>query len=139
MAKPKRQRQQPTEHWEQLELLFTSPQQRQYELIRPVVLFGQSAADRARETNHPQRTVTRHAKLFLEHGMASLFGVPSVPSTPRLPPALRTLIADLKAEHTSLHLREIANICFVRYGRRPSIQTVKRILAEAPSRIVERR
>lgn len=139
MGKPKRQLQQPTEHWEQLELLFTSPQQRQYELIRPVVLFGQPAAERARETNHPQRTVSRHAKLFLEHGMASLFAVPPAPPTPRFPPALRTLIADLRAEHPSLHLREIANICFVRYGRRPSLQTVKRILAETPSRVMERR
>jgi transposase InsO family protein len=139
MGKPKRQRQPPTEQWEQLELLFTSPQQRQYELIRPVVLFGQPAAERARETNHPQRTVSRHAKLFLEQGMASLFATPPASPTPRLPPALRTTIVDLKAEHPSLHLREIANICYVRYGRRPSIQTVKRILAETPPPAVKRR
>jgi hypothetical protein len=83
MERPQRQRTEPTEHWEQLELLFTSPEQRQYELIRPVVLFGQSAAERARETQTAERTLSRHAKRFLEGGMASLF-----PTSPlRLPPA----------------------------------------------------
>ncbi|MDQ5852020.1 MAG: hypothetical protein M3380_08110 [Chloroflexota bacterium] len=47
MAKSKRQRMQPTEEWEQLELLFTSPEQRIYEQIRPVVLFGVSPPERA--------------------------------------------------------------------------------------------
>ncbi len=50
MSPSKRQRILPTEQWEQLELLVTSPEQRAYELIRPVVLFGQSAAQRARES-----------------------------------------------------------------------------------------
>ncbi len=72
MPRPHRQRIAPPERWDQLELLFTSPEQRVYELIRPIVLFGQPAAERARETNNPQRTVSRHAKLFLEQGMASL-------------------------------------------------------------------
>ena len=41
MPRPsKRQRIEPTEEWEQLELLFTSPEQRVYEQIRPVVLLG---------------------------------------------------------------------------------------------------
>ena len=52
---------------------------------------------------------------------------------------MRATIVTLKAEHPPLHLREIANICFVRHGRKPSIQTVKRVLAEAPPDVVERR
>lgn len=139
MAKPKRQRIAPTEQWEQLELLFTSPQQRQYELIRPVVLFGEPAAERARATSTPQRTVARHAQQFLAHGMASLFATPPPPPTPRLPPALRDAVIALHAEHRSLHFREIARICYVRFGRRPSVKTIKRILAEAPPMVGERR
>jgi hypothetical protein len=61
MPKPKRSRVPPTEDWQQLELLFSSSEQRVYELIRPVVLFGQSAAKRARETSIPARTLSRHA------------------------------------------------------------------------------
>ncbi len=135
----KRKRHEPTEQWSQLELRFTSAEQRQYELIRPVVLFGQSARERAQQTNTPERTVSRHAKLFLERGMASLFaGRPAAPG-PRPSAAMRATIVTLKAEHPPLHLREIANICFVRHGRKPSIQTVKRVLAEAPPDVVERR
>ncbi|MDP9313418.1 MAG: hypothetical protein M3R24_21475 [Chloroflexota bacterium] len=110
----KRKRHEPTEQWSQLELRFTSAEQRQYELIRPVVLFGPSARERAQQTNTPERTVSRHAKLFLERGMASLFaGRPAAPE-PRLSAVMRATIVALKAEHPPLHLREIANICFVR-------------------------
>ena len=45
---------------------------------------------------------------------------------------MREAIVALKAEHPGLHLREIATICYVRFGRRPGHQTVKRVLAETP-------
>jgi transposase len=139
MPQPKRQRTPPTEQWDQLELLATSPEQRVYELIRPVVLFGQPAAERARETHTAERTAARQAQQFREHGMASLFGEPPAPAPPRLPAAIRELIVQLKAEHPPLHFREIATICYVRYGRRPSVQTIKRILAAGAAVVVQRR
>jgi hypothetical protein len=37
----------PTEDWSQLRLRFTWPEQASYELIRPVVLFDFTAAERA--------------------------------------------------------------------------------------------
>src|SRR5438046_574435 len=43
-----RQRIEPTDDWQQLDLLVRFPEQRTYELIRPVVLFGYSPAERAR-------------------------------------------------------------------------------------------
>ena len=67
--------------------------------------------------------------------MVSLFPkVPAPPSDPgqRLPPELRQLIVDLKAEHPAFRPHEIARICYVRFGRKPSDHTVKRILAEGP-------
>ena len=139
MPKPKRQRRAPTEQWEQLELLFTSPEQRQYELIRPVVLFGQPAAERARETQMAARTLSRHAKRFVEQGMASVFPTPPTAPPVRLPPELRTFLVQMKAEHPPLYLRELQTLCYVRFGRRPSRQTIKRVLAEAAPRAVERR
>ncbi len=39
----KRQQVPPTDDWQQLQLLAKTPEQRTYELIRPVVLFGQPA------------------------------------------------------------------------------------------------
>ncbi|MDQ5817177.1 MAG: helix-turn-helix domain-containing protein [Actinomycetota bacterium] len=50
----------------------------------------------------------------------------------KLPPTIRRLIVDHKAEHPRLSLGEIAGICYVGFGRRPSKHTVKRILEEEP-------
>ena len=41
---------QPTDDWQQLRLLVTSSEQATYELLRPLVLFGQPVRARARET-----------------------------------------------------------------------------------------
>ena len=45
-----RRRVEPTDEWEQTELLCGWPEQREYEIVRPLVLFGSSAAQRAAET-----------------------------------------------------------------------------------------
>jgi hypothetical protein len=39
----------PTDHWDQLRLLVSAPDQETCELLRPIVLFGQSPTGRARE------------------------------------------------------------------------------------------
>lgn len=115
--------------WQQLELVLTSPEQRIYEVLRPIVLFGQSAAERARETNTLERTLNRQVLRFEARGMASLFPVP--PTTHReLPANLRHLILELKAEHLPFRPHELATICYVRLGRRPSPHTIKRVLGE---------
>jgi hypothetical protein len=40
---------------------------------------------------------------------------------------------DLKAEYAAFSLREIAQICYVRFGRRPSHHTIKQVLADGPA------
>jgi putative transposase len=130
----------PTDDWQQLELAFTDPVQRTYELIRPVVLFGLSPAERATQTGAAERTLYRHVERFTTGGMAKLFPTPPVPSPSRLPDDVRVFIAEAKAEYPPLHLRELQTMCFVRFGRRPSRQTIKRVLAETtPSRPRTRR
>lgn len=113
-----------------------APSVANYELIRPVVLFGRPAPERARETGAPARTIYRQAERFDEHGMASLFTAPSTAQRAddrRLPPPpVRQLIVDLRAEHPGFHPNEIATICYVQYGRRPRPHTVQRVLAEGP-------
>ena len=54
MPPHRRKRIPPIDDWEPLQRLTTSAEQRTYELIRPVVLFGQSPAERARETGAPR-------------------------------------------------------------------------------------
>ena len=67
--------------------------------------------------------------------MRSLFAPLEKDRTPRptLSPRLRQLIVDLKAEYPLLHLHEIARICYVAEGRRPSPHTIQRVLAAGPA------
>jgi putative transposase len=116
-------------------LLIDWPEQLAYELIRPVVLFGRSSAQRAQETGTAERTLRRKARRFDQAGMFSLFadGTPQSASDRRfLPPPLRQLIVDLKAEYPPFRLAEIAQICYVAFGRRPSPHTIQHILATGP-------
>ena len=131
MGRRRRRRVDPTDDWEQLELLCVWEEQREYERIRPLVLFGEPVPERARQTGTSERTLYRRIAGFEEGGMESLFG--SEPAKRRvLPPSVRRLIVDLKAEHPALNPNEIAAICYVRFGRRPDRKTVKRVLAEEP-------
>lgn len=135
MPNAKRQRRAHTEDWQQLRLLTTWPEQTAYELIRPIVLFGDVPAERARQTAAPQRTLHRKAARFEAQGMASLFT-----PTPEqqgdlhrsLPTPMRQAIVDLKAEHPGFRPHELATICYIRFGRKPSPHTVKKVLADGP-------
>lgn len=135
MPARKRQRREPTHDWQKIEQLVLWPEQEQYERIRPLILFGETAAERAKETGTPERTLLHQAKRFEQEGMASLFPKernPSPDTGRSLPEEMRQLIVDLKAEHPGFTPHEIATICFLRFERRPSDHTVKRVLAEGP-------
>ena len=95
----KRQQVPQTDDWQQLQLLTKTPEQRTYELIRPVVLFGQPASIRARETGVPQRTLYRQADAFDQRGMASLAPPPRVERHQQLPAPIRRAIIELKREY----------------------------------------
>lgn len=138
MPAPKRRRIDPTADWQQLQLLIAWPEQLAYELIRPVVLFGQTTAERAQQTGTAARTLHRKADRFDRFGMASLFPdfqEPKQRDRRMLPPHLRQLIVDLKAEYPAFRPHELATICYVASGRRPSSHTIKRILASGPTPI----
>jgi putative transposase len=135
MPARKRQRRERTHDWQEIQQYTLWPEQQLYEKIRPVVLFGETAAERAKEIGVSERTLHYQAAQFEQHGMASLFHKERAPSpeTGRsLPPEMRQLIVDLKAEHPGFRPHEIATICFLRFERRPSDHTVKRVLADGP-------
>ncbi len=132
MASRQRQRIPPTDKWQQLELLFETPGQRSYEVIRPVVLFGEPIPERATATQTHARTLYRTVARFEAAGLGGLEPPPKRERHQRLPAELRQAILDLKREHPGLHLREISTICWARFSQRPSPMTVRRILAEHP-------
>jgi hypothetical protein len=49
------------------------PEQTADELLRPVVLFGDPAIQRAQETGEPRTSLERKANAFEEQGMVSFF------------------------------------------------------------------
>lgn len=131
MGKNRRRRVEPTDNWEQLKPLCEWPEQVSYEEIRPLILFGSSVAQRAEETATAQRTLYRKVNRFQAEGMDSLFKTERTKHF-GLPPDIRRFIVDLKAEHPSMRPNEVANVCYVRFGRRPDARTIERVLAQEP-------
>lgn len=127
MGRRKRRSLDPTHDWEQIEPLCVWDEQRDYERIRPLVLFGEPVPERSAQTGVSERTLYRRVAAFREGGMESLFGFPKAKRRV-LPPAIRRKVVDLKAEHPPLNLEEIANICGRLFGRRPDGHTIKVIL-----------
>src|SRR5689334_7228405 len=97
----KRPRIEPAEDWSQLRLHLAWPEQVGYELIRLVVLFGLSPAERAKQTGIPERTLRRKADRFDAEGMLSLSAATRPPSHRALPSVIRRAIAELKAEYAA--------------------------------------
>jgi hypothetical protein len=134
MPAPKRPRRTPTEDWEQLRLFVGWPEQETYELLRPIVLFGQTAEERTHATGVAERTLGRKADRFDAEGMASLFEDEQRPADDRrlLPADIRHRILALKAEYAAFRPHEIAEICRRRDDCRVSHKTVQRVLASHP-------
>src|SRR5258708_4809497 len=56
-----------------------------------------------------------------------------------IPTAMRQVIVDLRVELPTMSLREIAEICEVRFQRRPSHNSVKMVLASGPPPSIQMR
>src|SRR5918999_1615653 len=130
-ARPRRQ---PTDDWQQLRLIVASPAQASYELLRPIVLFGQPPAERAHQTGVSERTLRRKVARFEATGMRALLEPDPPPTADRrvLPLGTPNAIVELKAEYPPLSLREIAAICRARFDRAVSHHTVKQVWDAEP-------
>jgi len=131
MGGRRRKQSEPTAKWGALLPLFEWPEQERYEQIRPLVLFGSPTAERAEEVGASERTLQRRVSRFREEGMDSLFGSERARQK-RLPPAIRRLVLDLRAEYPAFNLNEIANVVRAVFGRKPDVRSVKRVLVEDP-------
>src|SRR5256885_12901754 len=132
----KRNRRERTDEWASIKQWTLWPEQELYEQIRPLVLFGETAGERAKEIDVPQRTLSRKADAFERYGMASLLSSGDQggerETSKTLPPEISQLIVDLHAELPTMSWREIAEICYIRYARRPDHKNVKRIATSGP-------
>ncbi|GAC1375113.1 MAG: hypothetical protein NVSMB44_43600 [Ktedonobacteraceae bacterium] len=136
MPGPKRARRERTEEWAQIQQWMLWPEQELYEAIRPLVLYHETAGERAKEIDVPQRTLARKADEFEKLGMQSLFSSEehggARESSLTLPEEIRQLIVALHTELPSMSWREIAEVCYIRHGRRPHHKHVKRIATAGP-------
>jgi hypothetical protein len=73
MPKAQRERRERTDNYHLILQWCRSPEQRLYEGIRPITLFGIPPAERAEETGVAESTLRRAAAAFDTHGMISLF------------------------------------------------------------------
>jgi hypothetical protein len=69
MAHRKHARIEPTDNWPYLQLQFDWPEQEEYEVIRPVVLFGFTPAERAQQTGISASTIYRKTSRFERPGI----------------------------------------------------------------------
>jgi hypothetical protein len=123
MPAARRSRIEPTDDWTELQLRFNWPEQGGYELIRPVVLFGFTPAERAQQTGMSARTIARKANRFDLLGMQRLFETEeTADSKRRLPPYICSALAQLHAEYPAFRPYELARICYARFGRRPGAE-----------------
>lgn len=120
-----------TDDWRQRELPTGSPEQRVYESLRPIALFGRSPSVSARDIGTPQRTPYRQADAFDRAGLASPLPPPLPARHHARPDGRHQAIRALKAERPPRNLRESATSYDLRFGRSLSYHTVKRVLVEA--------
>jgi hypothetical protein len=130
-----RERHQRTDNYGLIKDWCRTPGQRLYEGIRPITLFGTTPAERAHETGLSESTLRRAADAFDADGVLSLLRPTEAQRADHhrsLPVPMRQLIVDLHAEYPAFTLGEIASICAIQFGRRPSHHTVKQVLADGP-------
>ncbi len=137
MPTPKRNRRERTDEWASIQQWTLWPEQELYEAIRPLVLFHETAGERAKEIDVPRRTLARKADEFEQYGMQSLLSSGEQGGAREtgksLPEEIRQLIVSLHAELPSMSLREIAEVCYIRTGRQPDHKSVKHIATSGPS------
>ena len=69
----RRERREPTHDWQEIQQQTLWPEQEWYEKLRPMLLFGQTVASRAKETGTSERTLHYKADQFEQEGMVSRF------------------------------------------------------------------
>ncbi|MFN2233586.1 MAG: helix-turn-helix domain-containing protein, partial [Anaerolineales bacterium] len=123
------------EPFSQLKIHFTDPIQYDYEVIRPVVLFAQSANSRSRETEVPRTTVREKAKQFVMEGMLGLVDQRSTADSNReegFPEPIAKYILYLKHLYPPIHYREIVRIIGNKFGYKTDHKKVQRFLERHP-------
>jgi putative transposase len=119
------------EDFDQLRLQFVDPLQHDYEVVRPIVLFGETAAERSRQTGMDRTVIGDKARRFVTDGMMGLADG-RADNTGRkghvYPEAIAGYIIYLKQLYAPIHLREIERILLRKFGYKTTHHTLKTFL-----------
>jgi hypothetical protein len=110
---------------------FIDPFQHDYEAIRPVVLFGETAAERSRQTGMDRSTIADKAKRFVTGGMLGLGDGRTQPTPSEgsiYPDGMAAYILYLKQRYPPIPLREIERILWRKVAYTTNHHTLKRFL-----------
>jgi transposase InsO family protein len=122
----------PREEFGQLRLGFVDSMQWRYEVMRPLVLFGdRTATQRAHETQTHPDTVRALRRRFRQQGMPGLLPSSGSPGrqqrAPRIPAAVRQEVDRLKALYPGFHYRELARILSYKFETPINDKTAKHL------------
>jgi putative transposase len=115
------------EAFEQLRIHFIDPIQHDYEAIRPVVLLGETTAERSRQTDMERTVLGDKARRFVQGGMAALADGRSENAGRKghvYPDAIAAYILYLKQLYPPIHLREIERILQSKFGYQTNHHTL---------------
>jgi transposase InsO family protein len=124
-----------SEDFAQLRLKFTDPIQHDYEVIRPIVLFSETTAERSRQTGLERRRIGEKAQRFVYKGMLGLVDQRTGAGPEQehaYPEGVATHIIYLKQLYPPLHYREIVRIIERKFGYKTNHHTVKKFLERNP-------
>ena len=120
------------EDFAHIQQYFIDPIQHDYEVIRPIVLFAETAAERSRQTGVERTVVGDKARRFVLEGMDGLHDRRTEArgaQAPGYPDAVAGYILSLKQLYPPIHLREIVRIVHRKFGYKTNHHTLKRFLA----------
>jgi transposase InsO family protein len=124
------------EDFAQYQLQFIDPIQYDYEVIRPIVLFAETIAERRRQTGLERTTIGDKARRFLQDGMLGLVDQRAGHAGRkghRYPEAVAAYLLYVKHLYPPIHDRELVRIVQREFGYTTNHHTVKHCLARHAS------
>jgi transposase InsO family protein len=124
------------EDFAQYQLQCIDPIQYDYEVIRPIVLFAETIAERSRQTGLERTTIGDKARRFIQDGMLGLVDQRAGHAGRkghRYPEAVAAYMLYIKQLYPPIHDRELVRIVQRKFGYKTNHHTVKYFLARHAS------
>jgi len=120
----------------QYQLQFIDYIQHDYEVIRPIVLFAETIAERSRQTGLERTTIGDKARRFVQEGMLGLVDQRAGQAGRkghRYPEPVAAYLLYVKQLYPPIHDRELVRIVQRKFGYKTNHHTVKAFLARHAS------